>query len=95
MIIIDSPGQTCNRFWSYLDTIGYAIKNNKRVYIISWDPSIKYYDNLRKSQYTSFPLYSKLGIQLFGEKRYLRFINKLATNKISRKIYHIFNIQVH
>lgn len=94
MFIIDSPGQTCNRFWSYLDTIGYAIKNNKKVYIASWDPSIKYYDNLRKSKYTSFPLYSQFGIQLLGEKKYLRLAKKLATNKISRKIYHILNIEM-
>lgn len=94
MFIIDSPGQTCNRFWSYLDTIGYAIKNNKKIYIALWDPSIKYYDHLRKSKYTSFPLYSRLGIQLLGEKRYLRIIKKLVTNRVSRKIYHLLKIEV-
>lgn len=94
MFIIDAPGQTCNRFWSYLDTIGYAIKHNKKVYIASWDPSIKYYDNLRKSQYTSFPLYLQLWIQLLGEKNYLRIVNKLVSNKISRKIYRMLNIHI-
>ena len=57
-IIVDSPGQTCNRFWSYLDSIAWAIINKRRVYILWWDPSIKYYKNLRKNPYVIFPFYS-------------------------------------
>lgn len=93
MIIIDKPGQTCNRFWSYLDIIGYSVKNNKKIYIFFWDSSIKYYNNLLKGKYTSFPIYSTKLIKLFGEKRYIRIADAFVNNKISRLIYRILNIK--
>lgn len=94
MIIIDKPGQTCNRFWSYLDTIGYAIEKQEKIYIISWDPSIEYYRNLLTSEYTSFPMYSRLFINLLGEQKYLKLSYRIANNRISRAIYKVLNIEL-
>lgn len=94
MVIIDKPGQTCNRFWSYLDIIGYSIKRKTKVYILFWDSSLKYYNNLLNGEYTSFPLYSKLLINLFGEKRYLKIINKIFNNRIVSFIYKTLNVNI-
>ncbi len=69
-VLTDAPGQTCNRFWSYLDSVGWAIANNRHVYILYWDKSIKDYDLLRHNKYVSFPLYSKKGINEIGYERY-------------------------
>ena len=49
-VICDAPGQTCNRLWSYLDSIAWAIKNNGKVYIVHWDVDIKYFPNLLSSK---------------------------------------------
>lgn len=76
-ILVDAPGQTCNRFWAYLDSIGWAIVNNKKIHIWFWDPSIKYYDKLRNSKYVSFPFYSPTLFKLFGEKNVLWLIGKI------------------
>ncbi len=69
-IICDDYCQLCNRFWSYIDSIGWAIKNNGHVYSLFWDKNIKDFDNLRHSKYISFPshdiyAYNK-GIKFFG-----------------------------
>lgn len=94
MIIIDKPGQTCNRFWSYLDIIGYSIKKKKKIYIFFWDSSLRYYNNLLNGKYTSFPLYSNILIKIFGEKKYITIINKLFNNRISRFIYKSLKIRL-
>ena len=65
-IIFDAPGQTCNRLWSYIDTIGWAVRNNGRVTIWFWDKDIQHFDNLRNSRYVHFPFYSPRLIKLFG-----------------------------
>lgn len=77
LVIYDQPGQTCNRFWSYLDAVSWAVLNKKRVYILFWDRSIEYYDALRKSRYVSFPLYSRLAMRLFGKERWKRKMEKV------------------
>lgn len=46
------------------------------------------------SKYTSFPLYSKILIKILGENKYSKLSYKIASNKISRKIYKILNIRV-
>lgn len=51
-------GQLCNRFWSYLSSVQWAIENNKKVYVIFWDPQIKYYYNLRHNDIINFPFYN-------------------------------------
>lgn len=56
MIIIDKhSGQLCNRLWSLLPTISYAIKNNENV-IILWSPSDieRYFPNISRSKNISF-----------------------------------------
>lgn len=89
-IIIDEPGQTCNRFWSYLDSIGWAIANNKKVYILLFDKSISEYDNLRNSKYVSFPLYNKNIINRIGYDKYIKFIRKIIPrNKFIAKIFYL------
>lgn len=69
-IICDDYCQLCNRFWSYIDSIGWAIKNNGHVYSLFWDENIKDFDALRYSKYISFPsldLYvANKGIKIFG-----------------------------
>ena len=79
-VIIDEVGQTCNRFWSYLDTVSWAIHFKKKVYIIYWDPSIRFYDLLRNNKYVSFPFYNKKLMNLIGEEKYNRYIHKIFHN---------------
>lgn len=79
-VITDAPGQMCNRFWSYLDSVGWAIANNRHVYILYWDKSIKDYDVLRAGRYTSFPLYSNKGISKMGYEKYNYYSHRLFPN---------------
>ena len=84
-VICDAPGQTCNRLWSYLDTVSWAIKNGGKVYVINWDVDIKYFPNLLKSRYCSFPFYSQTFFKLFGEERWKRICGILSLNSLARK----------
>lgn len=86
-IIIDEPGQLCNRFWSYVETISWAIYNYKRVYILFWDKSIQYFDKLRNNRFVRFPLYSKLGIRIFGYTSWDKYVHRLfPNNRLCAKI---------
>lgn len=85
--IIDYPGQTCNRLWSYIDTVAWAIIYNKKVNILYWDTSIKYFDALRNCKNVSFPFYNKRIINLIGEKKYQLLIKKICNNKFSHLFY--------
>lgn len=86
-IIWDTPGQTCNRLWSYLDTIGWAIKNNKKVYILFWDKDIIHFDKLRNNPYVKFPFYNKTFVKLFGDYKYYKIIRKIFANRFIHHIY--------
>lgn len=69
-IICDDYCQLCNRFWSYIDSIGWAIQNNGHVYSLFWDKNIKDFDALRYNKYLSFPSHDiyafNKGIKIFG-----------------------------
>ena len=84
-VICDAPGQTCNRLWSYLDSIAWAIKNNGKVYIVHWDVDIKYFPNLLSSKYCCFPFYAQSFFRLFGEERWKNFWGFLFLNSLVRK----------
>ena len=68
--ICDDYCQLCNRFWSYLDSVGWAIKNQGHVYSFFWDLNIIDFDHLRNNKYISFPSFDiytfNKGIKLFG-----------------------------
>lgn len=86
-ILVDSPGQTCNRLWSYLDSVAWAIVNNSKVQILFWDPSIKEFDSLRSCPYVNFPFYSKRIIDRIGDGRYLQILYYIFANPCLRFFY--------
>lgn len=85
-ILVDAPGQTCNRFWAYLDTIAWAIANRKKVYIIFWDSSIKYFDELRDNPYVCFLFYKKWLFGLLGEQNVKTCVMKVFTQPLMKRI---------
>lgn len=90
LVFYDTPGQMCNRFWSYIDSVGWAIENNAKVQVLFWDNSLKHYDKLRDNKYIKFPFYSQFLFKIFGENRYLNFLKHVFTNKYARYIYRKF-----
>lgn len=79
-IISDSMNQLCNRFFSYLDSISWAIRENKHVYILFWNENIKDFDLLRDNNYVSFPFYFVEKSPLL-KKIYSRTIDSVWANK--------------
>lgn len=79
-IIYDFDGQTCNRFWGYLDSVAWAVLNKKKVYILHWDPNIKYFDRLRNSPFVSFPFYNNWLVKHFGDKKAQKYVYWLYDN---------------
>lgn len=86
-IIVDKAGQTCNRFWSYLDSAAKAVVSGKKLWILFWDKDIRYYDALRKSGIVSFPLYNPKLASLFPNT-YLRLITYIFGN---RPLVHLYS----
>lgn len=89
-VFYDSPGQMCNRFWSYIDSVAWAIENNSKIIVLFWDKSIRDFTRLRHNQYITFPLYSKLMIRLIGESRYIQLLKRVLTNRYARMLYRLF-----
>ncbi len=81
-IICDCPGQLCNRLWSYLDTVSWAVKNNKKVAILFWDENIKYFDRFRNCKYVSFPFYNRAMLTKYGDKWGRFVVRKLHSKKL-------------
>ena len=61
-VIYDEYGRTGNRLFAYLDSIGWAIQNHKKVIILFPENILKHFDNFRNSQYISIPLWNKKAI---------------------------------
>lgn len=76
-LIVDIPGQTCNRFFSYLESVSWAVVNKQKVRVIFWDPSLKYYSRLRHNKFISFPFYHRFLINLIGEKKYQDYVFRI------------------
>ena len=79
-LIYDFDGQTCNRFWGYLDSVAWAVLNKKKVFILHWDSNIKYFRRLRKNPYVSFPFYSEWLVRHFGDKKAQKYVYWLYDN---------------
>lgn len=58
-IICDAPGQTCNRLWSYVDTLTKCIVNDETMIIVFVDTTIEDFPNFRKCPFIYFPFYNK------------------------------------
>lgn len=80
-IIVDKPGQTCNRLWSYVALVSEAITLNNKVAILNFDITINDFPNMLKSEYIIFPYFSKYLIRFFGIKKYLFYLNKILFNR--------------
>lgn len=57
--IFDIPGQTCNRFWSFLDLAGEAMLKGKKVYVLFPDKSFKDYPTLLNNKIIKFPFFEQ------------------------------------
>lgn len=82
IVLYDAPGQMCNRFWAYLDSVAWAMVNGRKVVIWHWDPNLCCFDALRNSEYVSFPFYSKRIISIVGEARWQEFLHLLLRNRM-------------
>ncbi|MDO4186067.1 MAG: hypothetical protein Q4D30_06250 [Bacteroidales bacterium] len=96
-IICDDYCQLCNRFWSYIDSIGWAIKNNGHVYSLFWDKNIKDFDALRYNKYISFPSHDiyafNKGIKFFGWNFTKFLYAKIVDSPFAHRLYESGKLQ--
>ena len=86
-IIIDCPGQTCNRFWSFAALIAEGLEKRERVVVLHPDALLSDYPNLLKSDVISFPFFSVLLIRILGFKKYASFLFYVFNNRYVLKLY--------
>lgn len=80
-IIIDNGGQTCNKFWSYLAPIDYAIRTGEKVYILFPDKDLTDYPYLMSNKYISvFRLKGVAKIVPLGAQE--RILRRLLSNRL-------------
>lgn len=90
MKIVHAEGQTCNQFWIYSNFIADCIEKREKFAIWIPDITFRYFPNLGKSEYVSFPLYSEALAKLFGYNRYIYFLSRLFANKYSIVFFKLF-----
>jgi len=100
--VLNTSGQTCNKFWVWSRYLSDTIANDENVIILNLDISFKDYPDLKNHKNLSFPPYSNTCTKLFGYKNHIKFSdrllnNKFVKNKISSKIlkgiFSIFNTE--
>lgn len=84
-IIVDKPGQTCNRLWSYVALVSQAISQQSKVSILKFDNTINNFPNMIRSKYIRLPYYNKILINLLGVDNYIRLIEKIYFNRFTHK----------
>lgn len=80
-IIYDEYGRTGNRFFAYLDSLGWAIQRHGKVVILFPENILKHFDALRESRYVSLPLWGK------GQLWWRIFRKVFLYNKVIRAFY--------
>jgi hypothetical protein len=83
MIILQATGQTCNQLWIYYNYLSKFKELDEKVTILAPDVTFESFPNLNSYHGVKFPLYSKLGVRLFGHKQYVKGLNFVVSNKIS------------
>lgn len=58
-VICDAPGQTCNRLWTYVNTVARCVAEHKKMAIIFFDWTIEDFPNLLHCPFIWFPLWHK------------------------------------
>lgn len=89
MKILHANGQTCNKFFTYLNYMAESIETGEKIIILSPDINTKDYPNLRNSKILKFPFYSDFQIAIWGHHNYLNFLSGALENKYSLKIFSI------
>lgn len=88
-IIYDEYGRTGNRFFAYLDSIGWALVKKKKIIILFPDDILKHYDNFRNNKYIWLPLWGKNSF-VWRITRKIFYYNKLIQmfyqTRLSKKL---------
>lgn len=88
-IIYDEYGQTGNRLFSYLDSIGWAIVNEGKVIILFPEKILLHFDQLRNSKHISLPLWGKSPLEWRIARKifyYNIFTRKFYKTSLSKKL---------
>ena len=56
-VICDAPGQTCNRLWTYVQSVAMCVAERRKMVIIFFDWTIEDFPSLLHSDRVWFPLY--------------------------------------
>ena len=87
-VICDAPGQTCNRLWTYVQSVARCIAERKRMVIIFFDWTIEDFPNLLHCPFIYFPLYHKWYLERGnGWNNYKGLTWKVTHNKQWDKIF--------
>lgn len=90
-IICDAPGQTCNRLWSYVQSVAYCLAEKKRMVIIFYDWTIEDFPNLLHCKFIYFPLWHKWYLERKnGWNNYKGLTWKITHNKNWDKVFEFF-----
>ena len=86
-ILYDSPGQTCNRLWSYITALSECIENNKRMAILFFDYTLLEFPSLAKNKYIYYPLKNDFIIKSIGYDKYMKIMYLIFGNRLLRYFY--------
>lgn len=90
-IICDAPGQTCNRLWSYVQSVALCIVKKKKLVIIFYDWTIEDFPNLLHCDFIYFPLWNKKYLERGnGWNNYKGLTWKVTHNETWDKLFRLF-----
>jgi len=87
-VICDAPGQTCNRLWTYVESVALCIAERRKMVILFFDWTIEDFPNLLHCPFIYFPLWHKWYLERGnGWNNYKGLTWKVTHNKRWDKIF--------
>ncbi len=89
-IVIDNGGQTCNKFWSYLAPLEYALKNKTKVCVLFPDKELRSYPNLLDNDYLYFPFSGLINNGVISPVKLQKYLRSILSNRFYNTLPSLF-----
>lgn len=83
IVIIDSPGQLCNRLWAFTPFIAFCLKHNIRLCVINFSHYAHYFENINRYKTIKIGLLNSN----FSYRVFKKIIRSFEIDKLSKKIF--------
>lgn len=91
MKILHAHGQTCNKFFTYINYLADSLESGETIVILSPDVTLRHYPALKNAEILKFPFYSEFFAKNIGYNRLIKWLDRCFANRYSLKFLSLFS----